>query len=78
MTLEEARDQLAAALTRAAAKHGRPNAFSCGELALHFGGPPPRLAGRIGRRYLRSLWDALGGEKGWGPSPTFTHGCFLI
>lgn len=68
MTLEEARDKLAAALLRAVAEHGRPNSFRPGELEQLYGGPPAMLAGRVLRRYRHSLWVALGGVE-WGPEP---------
>ena len=70
MTLEEARDSLAQAIVRAAAHRsnlsGRsagwgtgPFKVACRTLALCYGAPTAALAGRIGRRYLVSLNDAL-------------------
>lgn len=78
MTLEEARDNLAAALKTACEEHGRPNSFSARELYLYYGGPQPMLAGHIGKRFLRSLWQALGGESGWGDQPGYSGGRFDV
>lgn len=71
MSLEQARDLLAAALRRASDEHGRPNSFGPGELHRLYGGPVPLLAGRIGRRYIVSLWQTLGGSKAWGSCPVY-------
>lgn len=71
MTLEESRDLLAVAITKAASEHGRPNSFSPRELRLHYGGPDQKVAGRIGRRYIVSLWRALGGREKWGSCPVY-------
>lgn len=49
MTLEEARDLLAAALRRAVTEHGAPNRFTCAELYHMYGGPPPAICGRLAR-----------------------------
>jgi hypothetical protein len=47
VTLIEAADRLGYALARAVDEHGRPNSFTCDELALMHGGPRATLAGRV-------------------------------
>ena len=74
MTLEEARDQLAKALRKAVEHHGQPNSFSPAELHVEYGGPPPMLAGRIGRHFMGSLFRALGGRDSWGSPPVYAKG----
>lgn len=73
MSLEQARDSLAAALLRAGNEHGTPNGFGCGELHRLYGGPGPTLAGKIGRRFLRALRDDMGIEH-----ITYEAGVFRI
>jgi len=60
MTLEQVRDELVQALQRAIGEHGTPNTFGLMELQAEYGGPSPRQAGRICRRFLTSLAGALG------------------
>lgn len=77
MTLESARNALADAIVRACKEHGRPNSFGCRELE-EYGGPPAMLAGRIGRRYSGSLFDALGGREGFGSPPIYRDRKFFV
>ena len=59
MTLVEVADKLARALVEACDEHGLPNAFTFGELADHYRGPHPMLAGLAARRYRERLEEAL-------------------
>lgn len=59
MTLEESRDLLAAAIRRHMEEIG-DRLTTLQYLHEEFGGPTPQIAGRILRRYERSLRDALG------------------
>lgn len=78
MTLEQGRDKLATALRVASEEHGRPNSYTARELFEQYGGPRPMLAGRIGKRFLYNLWQALGGYDGWGSCPTYHGGRFYV
>lgn len=72
--------QLAEALRRASAEHGRPNSFGCTELAELHGGPAREVIGRIGRnqRSRMSLYAALGGHAKWGSAPQYSDGRFYV
>ncbi len=59
------------------AQHGRPNSFGVRELAgEHM--LNPRDGYRIGQSRLPDLWSFLGGRKGWGSCPTYSHGRFYV
>ena len=65
-TLEESRDLLAKAIVkRWAAGRSATGRVAYNPSVLHaeYGGPKPQVAGRIGRRYLRSLNDVLRPHK---------------
>ena len=51
--------QLAAALNRAVAEHGRPNSFGCRELKVLYGGPGQMVAGKVGRRNMEGLREEM-------------------
>ncbi len=79
--LERATDMLASAMKKAVAEHGRPNSFSCKELAQTYGGPSPLMAGKIGRHYKTALWRSLGGvepRETWGSRPEYKDGRFYV
>lgn len=67
MTLETATLLLANAIRLAAAAHGLPNGFACWFLERHYGGPPAPIAGKVGRRRILQLKNALS-DQPWGPT----------
>lgn len=67
MTLEIATMLLANALREAAGMHGVPNNFSCGFLERVHGGPPAMIAGKIARRRMLQLKNALA-DQPWAPT----------
>lgn len=80
MTIQEAVEKLARALSRVADEHGRPNTFAPGELQGIACGPAPMLQGMIARNpvMMRRLYEALGGLEKWGAAPTYTNGRWSI
>jgi hypothetical protein len=70
--------QLAEAIRKAAAEHGRPNRLYPRELTQEYGGPDVRVIGRIGVFQMAELYTALGGREKWGSSPVYSHRSFLI
>jgi len=81
VTLDQGCDRLVAALRRAVAEHGAQNSFSPRELATLYGGPPPMLAGRLGRRRCHVLSEALGREVRYHPPGAgrrFWGACFEV
>lgn len=53
MKLEQHAETLIGAIQKATEEHGRPNSFSFGELHVFYGGPPPAIAGRAAREWVR-------------------------
>lgn len=78
MTLRESVKQLAEAIRRASAEHGRPNSFGCKELWTLYGGPTPTITGQVAKYYSQSLWGDLGGGEKWGSKPVYVKGRFYV
>lgn len=64
-------DALAESLRVAVKRYEQPNTFSLTLLYMYCGAPPPALAGRIGMRFMDSLFSALGGREHWGSPPVY-------